>query len=540
MIYSFDLKQVEAPLFGVVEVDDTKTWLAAFSSPYIPTSVVLDEDAFNMIAEDLGMNVEGLAYSAELYVQGKHRPGTAGLGGSALGDIGEVLTFVVQRASGKSIVRVISGTRDAPEAVIDNRFPQPDFIVCELGQDPAALEVKSTQALDHLDLSGDHKWRFLQPCASVRACRMEALPQLGLMNGVAQNHCHRLRLRLGQVVPFPVGKGIAVAVAAVDGRVNTLREDQRCKTPPGCRATKRDCWTCLPNSGCHFVMTTMPNAPGRLSLAGAPSGEQGRAWMAAYQRWGEAVHARDRDAAAVMSQRLLVEVDKWIKAMNLGEDDVAPLRVFWKSHLSRAVHDRGIGAGMDRTTEATASDDAEPIGSESPQQDFDAMATISSALARSQGGATPSVRWFSTRPMQRQRASFTLTQNDRYSELRMMSAHWWGAEDCEHSEEPTRSSVAYLLTMATGRSFLSGDRSLLPLKRVAARVGTSQVPLGWCWDTSSEGRRKAWTLLSELGLRSHWSRPVWLARMVYGDPRVTLRVTDNGRAVLRIENSVFL
>lgn len=76
MYYNFKIKQVVVPLFGGVENKDQTQWLKTFSAPFTSTNIVLNDTAFMMIAENLGLDADGLAYSAHRYVSGQYRAGT--------------------------------------------------------------------------------------------------------------------------------------------------------------------------------------------------------------------------------------------------------------------------------------------------------------------------------------------------------------------------------------------------------------------------------------------------------------------------------
>jgi hypothetical protein len=70
------------------------------------------------------------------------------MGGSRLGDLGEVVAFLVYRSLMQEVIRVVSWRPGRGQAVKGARFPQPDFIVGE-GDSLAALEVKTTGARLH-------------------------------------------------------------------------------------------------------------------------------------------------------------------------------------------------------------------------------------------------------------------------------------------------------------------------------------------------------------------------------------------------------
>ncbi len=143
----FEVKQIQVPLFGVVEEMNQAQWLATFANSPMTIQVQVDAAALNLIADDLGLDAEGLAADAERYVNGKYRTKARGMGGSQLGDLGEILTFLLSRVNAQEIVRVVSWRAGAGQAVKGARFPQPDFIIKD-ASGLAALEVKSTEAFD--------------------------------------------------------------------------------------------------------------------------------------------------------------------------------------------------------------------------------------------------------------------------------------------------------------------------------------------------------------------------------------------------------
>lgn len=89
---TFEVKQVTVPLFGVVEAPNQAAWLSALAAASATTHVQVDEAALNLIAEELELDADGLATDAERYVSGQYRAEARGMGGSRLGDLGEVLT----------------------------------------------------------------------------------------------------------------------------------------------------------------------------------------------------------------------------------------------------------------------------------------------------------------------------------------------------------------------------------------------------------------------------------------------------------------
>lgn len=542
MNYKFEIKQITVPLFGVVEDANQEKWLKSFSTPAKSTEVLLDEAAFQMIADDLGMDADGLAHSAHRYVTGKHRIGTCGLAGSTLGDLGEILTYLVNRAAGVDIVRVVSGNREGKVEGAENKFPQPDFIVKKVGEPAAALEVKSTQALDYQSLLGSAKWKFLQPCAAVKQCRADALPQLGYVGATLTAQQHALRIRNGDAVPFPIGKGIAVAVAAVDGRVHTERENPKFKTPPVCRTAARDCWDCLPKSGGHFLLTTMPNAPGMLCLAGAPD-DGGGAWIAAYKRWSEALAARDLKASDAATVALARTVRKWLDSLRVTGEEARPLREFWRTHVISAIVERGLDIQLPHDLQEPNVDGI----NQSQDRPSAYVPELRGIVDEGQGliqevGLTSDVRSLSYQIQDATDGTETLSffQNEDYVEVRMMSAAWWRQQTQSIDESYARALAVRLLVVSLGRdNFPVEFYDDAFLRRVSAKMGESTMHIGWQWNIDDAWHRYAWRRLWRFHMQRPWPYFQHLTAALYlGDPRIILRITDNGRAMLRIQKSV--
>lgn len=350
---AFNVKRVQTSLFGVIEAANQSPWLGAFAGSGSTISIDLDDGALDLLAEELELDADGLAADAERYVGGLYRAKARGMGGSRLGDFGEVIAFLLNRGSGSEIVRVVSWRRGPGQPIKGSRFPQPDFLVRQAGT-TRALEVKSTEAFDFVDLRDtSKKWTWLQPCGAVTLCRSQALPQLGYVNGTFTPQQHSLLVRGGDVVPFPVGNGEAIAVLAVDGRIGSLRGESKYKTPKPCRQAGRSCWACV-DEECDVIVVQMPNAPGRLSLAG-DSERWSKAWFDAYRRWGQALAARDSAATASAVLELSESMQAWSgefeQAQRLDELGLADgkhdepatvLRAFWGSYLGDAMRTRGV------------------------------------------------------------------------------------------------------------------------------------------------------------------------------------------------------
>lgn len=537
---TFEIKQVEVPLFGVVEASDPSAWLDAFAAVTTTIAIELDVAALDMIANDLELDAEGLVADAERYVNGRYRAKARGMGGSQLGDLGEVLAFLVNRVPGREVVRVVSWRAGTGQAVKGTVFPQPDFIIKD-AHGLAALEVKSTEAFDFVHLRDETKnWTWLQPCSSVRGRREQALPQLAFIGGMLTPQQHSLVVKDGTVVPFPVGKGVAAAVVAVDGRMNELRGNPKYKTPSVCRKAKRDCWSCLPKS-CHFALVTMPNAPGMLSLGGTASDGSMR-WLHAYRRWSQALTAHDLLAVRASLGTLVETLASWLDGPDILEADV--LRGFWGSYLGDAMRSRGFEvevpgqfgnlSHLESGIEWTPAPLAEPASRETSADD------ITRSILQDQEPAASFMMSARLRQNDRDGGSISVRGFGDLVEFHLMSETWWNEGSVETVENAS-SIASRLLSFALEASGwpILGDGGAVPLQKVAARVGDDAVHLGWeskpVTPGSSSWRSwmRGWPIWFDLG---PW--PPWPTLLFLGDPRVRLRVMPDGRANLRVLRSL--
>lgn len=539
---TFEVKQVRVPLFGVVENTNQAAWLSAFSTAAPATQVNVDASALDIVADELELDVQGLVDDAERYVNGSYRPKARGMGGSRLGDLGEVLTFLVNRVPGREIVRVVSWRAGAGQAVKGSRFPQPDFIVSDING-AAALEVKSTEAFDFIALRDTtKKWMWLQPCSSVAGCRERALPQLGFVDGTLTPQQHSLVARGGAVVPFPVGKGIAATVVAMDGRTTALRSDPKYKTPKTCRQARRDCWACIPSS-CHFVLVMMPNAPGMLSLGGgAVDGPQ--RWLHAYKRWSQALAACDLLAVRATLKELVEAVENWLAAPSVVEPDV--LRGFWGAYLGDAMRSRGLDVEVpgrlgdlnreDLSFEWSPAPPARPTNREASVDE------ITRILSQAEVTDTPFLMSAQLQSDQREAESVSVRGVDDYVEFQLVSETWWMDRAVETRDNASL-IAARLLSFAVQVTGLPTDASpdAVPLREVLAQIGDHAVRLGWESKpvAPTVGHWGSWLRHWPFWLVSEsWPWPPWPVLLMLGDPRVRLRVTPEGRARLRVARSL--
>lgn len=531
---TFTVKEIEVPLFGVVESPSKAAWLGAFAAPAQTTTIEVDDAGLDIIADELEMDAEGLVADAERYVTGKYRPKARGLGGGRLGDLGEVIAFLANRLPDREIVRVVSWRPAAGQVIKGSYFPQPDFLLKKSGP-WGVLEVKTTEALDFIYLRDTPKrWTTLRPCASLAACREEALPQLGFLNGKLTAQPHSLLLSRGNIVPFPVGGGTAVCVAAVDGRLHTLQSNTKFKTPPVCRKATpaRDCWSCLSKAN-QFVLVTMPNAPGRLSLASPPP-DGADEWVRAYGRWSQALALRDLLAARTTLADVAHATTEWLSALPTA--DSTTLSAFWGSYLVDATRSRGfeipvpgpLGNASLRSLNREWED--APLGDVPAREG--SLEEISGFL--SQGSHPPFAVSVRLRDID-EGGTFTVRALGDVVEFRLASSFWWQATEVESADMAVRVAkrlVAVVASIQGQRWPLEDD--WISLREVAARIGDTKIRLGWVSKTPRPASAPPTEADIFMWVFPH-EQPPWPVLLAYGDPRVRLRVLPDGRADMRID-----
>ncbi len=378
---------------------------------------------------------------------------------------------------------------------------------------------------------------LLQPCSSVAACRKQALPQLAFVGGTPTAQQHSLVVQNGTVVPFPVGKGIATAVMAVDGRTNTLRGDPKYKTPKVCREAKRDCWSCLP-SNCHFIVVTMPNAPGMLSLGGADNGGSEN-WLLAYRRWGQALASWNIFAVQSSVNALAEAVVTWLgDAVDAVPADV--LRGFWGSYLGDAMRSRGFDVNVpealgDLSRNAPnfdwiAAAVAEPVCREGSYDNIERL------IYQGYDSVTPFMVSVNLRQNGNYTESITIRSYGDLVEFHFVSETWWKHEGVVSVElaSSIATSLMLLVTNALDRAPPVADFKV-PLREVAAQVGEHRIRLGW------ESKPMSWDsllLMEYLHWHYYKMRQTWPLLLMIGDPRVRLCVMPDGRANLKIDRSL--
>lgn len=476
--FTFSIREINSSLFGVVEAEPPSDWRKQFSTHQALTSVKLDQAAFDLIASDMGKDGYGIMHAAQRYVSGQYPLNVLGLE-SELGDLGEFLTFLVYKARNVTIERV-AGIVPGKKMEEGDRFPKPDFILENNGQ-LEALEVKSTQAFDFLKLDTTKTWTWLQPCSAVKACREEALPQLGYIDLPPSKLQHKLKTHHERIVAFPVQKGIAAAVLAVDGRVDTLRQDKRFRTPNFCRPAN-NCWTCLPSKH-HFVMVHMPNTPDRLALGGS-AGDKSSAWLNAYARWTRALHARDRIAARPVLDELASAVGDWLDGSTNPNADA--MRTFWRHYLHSAMHSRGIDLPVP------------PIGKTAPAQVGGAPFTPRLEPPVLELQLEEFGRFATDRKQPRGAASAICRFDDQFAgtitarhtgglvNLEFFSATWHAGSAIESDEDASDLAMQALFFLARSQDAQLDSAEWediadgnYPLRRVTATVGDAEVFLGW-------------------------------------------------------------
>lgn len=540
MTHTFHLKQLEVPLFGVLDVRDQTKWLTAFRgmSAQSLLPLTIDEAAYEVIADELELDSDGLIADTARYAAGLYRTKTRGIGGSQLGNLGEVLVFLLNRASRKEIVRVMSWKPAQTQLIKDARFPQPDFIVRDSAGVQAALEVKSTEAFNYIELLKKNKWTWLQPCSKVAERRNEALPQLGFVNNVFTKPNHSLVGSGGKIVPFPVGAGIAAAVLTVDGRINTIRSHPTFRTPRECRPV-HDCWTCVPQ-GCNFVVVTMPNEPGKLSLAGYEANGN-KDWLTCYRRWATALIAHDLPAIKKSLEELCYSIEEWLSTDKMQQDKEI-LLAFWGSYLHDCISTRGVDVQLPEKLRkrnlANLGFDwipgilSEPICRRTTLDDLSRV--LQNASEHSESFAL-SVDLAEQEDIPR---SLAVEVANGFLTLRLASNVWWGSlsvEDASHASKIAAELIQIVLKLFN--SGISSPESFppIPLKAINAQVGEDSILLGWQAmekdSTFDYDSRILWYKL----MKKYWfiyPRERYLFRL--GIPKFRLRVFPDGRADFRI------
>jgi hypothetical protein len=521
-------------------------WALFHGGPHALATVTFDERALRAISNHLESDADGLVHDLTRYVQGSYRAKSKGSGGNRLGDFTEALTYLIYRKAKKSPIRVLSTRAGREERQKRRRFPQPDFIIKD-GNKLRALEVKSTEALQYHKLHSC-KWKKLAPCRAVEELRKEALPQLGFTRaGIKEKTDYKLMLKNGELCPFPADEGEAAVVLAVDGRVRPLRHETRFKTPGTCAKAGRNCWACLDINGtsAHLILATLRNDPGRLRLLG--TGKSGSRWHTAYSRWGQAVWARDIDAAEATTRILAESTRDWLvdiqkqpveggprvhnRSRNAIERAFSDLSARWGSYVDDCLLDRGLD-------DASVQVD-EPLGrAPRPDQERDALRRETKVVRLNRAVDLP--------PLEAQRGTFSVRRAAEYEgsfgistdldgwDMRYCSALWWhmaaSPDDAAGQELPleaARSVASECLRAALwarDRQAIARGLPVVPLRPVTPSLDGDPVLVGWDAHPILDGG--VWGNVSAF--------PTWFKWLAYGDPRASLLVLPDGRAHLRV------
>jgi len=528
-MFRFYVKQVDTPLFGVVEDSNQSKWHSHFSSGTSTITVELDHSTIDTIAEDLELDIDGLAVDADRYAQGLYRSKARGLTGSRLGDIGEIISFLINAHQYKAITRVVSWRAGAGQTIKGSRFPQPDFLVTDTTGLAAALEVKSTEVFDFIDWRDNTKSRrFLQPCSSVAGCREQALPHLGFVGHVPAVQRHNLVIKDGTIVPFPVAKGIANAVLALDGRMNSFRTDTRFRTPPICRSEHRNCWNCVPE-GCHFVIVKMPNAPGMLSLGGPTENNEG--WIHAYARWTKALASQNPYAVDRETGNLAGHLETWLHPQGVAYSDM--LSEFWMTYLWNSTRSRGLDTVVPQSL-VTPEREALITGSTTPRLTGPVASTstiekIKELFSQKQSQSPFAVSAVLT-GADPDKGTITVKRKRDTVEFCYMSPEWWTDKSVQSREEAKIIAEQLLSSTLQLLNWPGQQIYRAYLKEMTVRVGESSMHLGWDWHPVPTGIRwlsKPW-----------YDGPHWLRALPLGLSDVRLTVRPDGRATLSIPSTL--
>ncbi len=537
--FNLNLKKLDVPLFGMVDGEDQGPWLAEFAKTTGHVPVTIDAAALDFVADELAVDGDGLMVAAERYVQGRFREKADGLGGSELGDFGEVLALLLNRAAkGREIVRVVGWRPPPGKPSAKGRFPQPDFVVREAGRQ-FALEVKSTEALDYRKLLRVGSWTLLKPCGAVARCREAALDQIGYSGQASGQPGHLLKLRDGNVVPFPVDEGQAVAVLALDGRTKALRSDGRFRTPKPCRAANppRGCWTCVAQDH-HAVVVSMRNAPGSLPLAGTGGDDEG-AWLRSYARWTHALSSRESRAVQAATVALAGRVREW-RGRAFPDESGAMVGAFWGSYLVDVLRRHGFEAntGLRTLSEEmpeygwSPEEVGEPISREASMADLQRAAPeflsdggpMRYSIVDTGGGGS--------------RETLSVDVGAGTVTFNLVPDTWW-ADERVGSRQAAAGIAGRLLKMALRAAGAEEEARGLeppPLRAATATVGGVEVAFGWLAAPAKLDPDGWWRSFPRSGWpwRFHPMRwPIWPFLLAMGDPRARLRVHLDGRADLR-------
>lgn len=318
--------------------------------------VVFDAAAAQLIMDDLELEMEPIRYGLYRYAKHGFRPKSRGLGGSLLGDTGEVLTLVLRRrlnavGATSKLIRVVGYVASSA----GGPFPMPDFIITDPKIGNRALEVKSREAFDVLEIQNQKPNGRIGACDALKGAREEALHQLGFppkLKSVKKKPgapvkpfvppTHPLKLMAPHSpVPFPLSGGVAVAVLVRDARIVGIKSAGVHHLVGKENCAKFSCSNCFEETGgspIHATLVEMSNSPGVLAVLGSP--DDSGAWYRTYERWRQALWSREPAAVAVATSVLETETRRWLEGVDADRRPV--VTAFWGRYLRDAPSERGI------------------------------------------------------------------------------------------------------------------------------------------------------------------------------------------------------
>ncbi len=490
-------------------------------------TITLDDVALDLIADEMELDAESLGFAFHRYAEVGHRSKAAGIGGSMLGDIGEVLVWLTNRFVGRDLVRVVGYRAWDPKG--QGPFPQPDFLIYDSGV--KILEVKSAEAFDFLGLTKGPVGATSAACEPLSAARTAALPQLGF-DPASHNPAsvsHYLKENAGgihRVVPFPSTGGVAVAVLARDQRVATMEQLHNAGTrlfPSRDQCAAGPCWNCFSSADgpAHATVVEMPNSPGRLLLSPI---EDGLDWFRAYQRWATAVRARDAASVKMTTEILQAATDLWLEKLGPNNDVLASwLRYVWRRYPSDAAYDLGIIVERPQVQ----APQAEWQLSVGERQESSVEHVSRGSIAQRLANASDPIR-LSVDLRREGLGSLTVRRTDEHLRVEWASPVWWETRAVDDDVADEITARLWTLAAEIVPDWPFPEFRPAPIRRVMASASSSEAQsdrrellLGW----AQEGWfRWPWPVVS-------------LGRPPRGQPGrwgIRLHVTPDGRGVLTL------
>jgi hypothetical protein len=494
-------------------------------------AITLDDVGLDLLAEEMELDGEGAGFAFHRYAQDGHREKAAGIGGSTLGDIGEILVWLTHRFAGRRLVRVVGYRAWNPNGA--GPFPQPDFLVYDAAT--WALEVKSSQAFDYRALRTRAKVVNIAGCDPLNDARTAALPQLGFdpANHNPQTIRHYLRANIGglhNVVAFPCSKGVATAVLVRDARVGTLEAMHVANTnkfTPKAPCAGRSCWDCFssPNGAAHAAIVEMPNEPGKLLLPGL---DAGRAWFERYSRWAAVLRARDPLAASQAEVELRREPAAWLERLRRDDNTQAVaawLAYVWDQYPSDAAYDHGLT--VERRIADVPNDDWR-ISVGAPQFPL-VEGSTADAVAEELRRVDQRAASFSIDFRDSQVGTLVVHRTAQGLRVELASQEWWtGAR----VDDDVAARIAESLWSVASPILGFDPIPAPPVKRVEAIHHTGdKVLLGWASPVPLVGQDD-----------DDWYRYWWQSWRIFGPfrrdfapfARMRLRVAPDGRAAVSV------